>query len=76
MRKQKFYQGIKIIGFLSFVPFMLAVGPLSGYFVGDFLRRRWHLSDQAVLFCVAVGFLVGVMEMIRILKLLAKMDKR
>jgi hypothetical protein len=76
MRKDDFYKGVRTVGFISFIPFMLAAGPLSGYFVGDFIRRKFNLSSQVVLFSVAVGFVAGVMEMVRILKTVARMNKK
>jgi len=76
MRKEDFYKGIKTVGFVTFIPFMLAAGPLSGYFVGVFLQKKFNLSSSTVLVSVVFGFLVGIMEMIRIIKIIARMDKR
>jgi len=76
MRKEDFYKGVKTVGFVTFIPFMLAAGPLSGYFVGDFIRRKFNLSSHVVLLSVVIGFMAGVMEMIRILKIVARMNKR
>lgn len=76
MRREDFYKGVRTVGFITFIPFMLAAGPLSGYFVGDFLRKKFNLSPQVVLFSVAVGFITGVMEMVRILKSVARMNKK
>ncbi len=76
MRKEDFYKGVKTVGFVTFIPFMLAAGPLSGYFVGDFIQKRFNLSAHVVLLSVAVGFLAGLMEMIRILKAVARMNRK
>ncbi len=76
MRKEDFYKGVKTVGFVTFIPFMLAAGPLSGYFVGDFIQKKFNLSSHVVLLSVAIGFIAGVMEMIRILKIVARMNKR
>ncbi len=76
MRKEDFYKGVKTVGFVAFIPFMLAAGPLSGYFVGDFIQKKFNLSSQVVLLSVAVGFIAGVMEIIRILKIVARMNKK
>lgn len=76
MRKEDFYKGVKTVGFITFIPFMLAAGPLSGYFVGDFIRKKFNLSSHVVLFSVVVGFVAGVMEMVRILKTVARMNKK
>ena len=76
MRKEDFYKGVKTVGFVTFIPFMLAAGPLSGYFVGDFIQKKFNLSSHVVLLSVAIGFIAGVMEMIRILRIVARMNKR
>lgn len=76
MRKEDFYKGVKTVGFVTFIPFMLAAGPLAGYFVGDFIQKKFNLSSRVVLLSVAIGFIAGVMEMIRILKIVARMNKR
>lgn len=76
MRKEDFYKGVKTAGFITFIPFMLAAGPLSGYFVGDFLQKKFNLSPHVVLLSVAIGFIAGVMETVRILKIVARMNKK
>ncbi len=76
MRKEDFYKGVKTVGFVTVIPFMVAAGPLSGYFVGEFIQNRVNLSAHVVLLSVAVGFLAGLMEMIRILKAVARMNRK
>ncbi len=76
MQKEDFYKGVKIAGFITFIPFMLAAGPLSGYFVGTFLQKRFNLSSYVVFAGIAVGFMAGIMEMIRILRIVTRMNKK
>ncbi len=76
MRKEDLYKGIKTVGYVSFIPFMLAAGPLSGYFAGVFLREKFNLPFRIVLIGVVCGFAVGVMEMVRILRVLSRMNKK
>lgn len=76
MPKGSFYQGIKIIGFVTFIPFILAAGPLSGFWVGDFLVKKFRLPDYLVLVGIGLGFLVAVMEVIKILKAVIKATKQ
>lgn len=75
MGKENFYKGVKNIGMVTFIPFMLAAGPLSGYFVGDFIQKKFNLSTWVVILSVIVGFIAGVMETIRIIKIVARMNK-
>ncbi len=75
-KKENLYKGIKIVGFVTFIPFMLAAGPLSGYFAGVFLQKKFNLSSYVVLLSVVFGFLVGIMETIRIIRIVARMNKK
>lgn len=76
MGEKGFYKGIKTAGFATFIPFMLAAGPLSGYFIGEFLQRKFNLSSHIVLVSVVFGFLAGIMEAVRILRIIARMNKK
>jgi F0F1-type ATP synthase assembly protein I len=76
MPKEDLYKGIKIVGFVTFIPFMLAAGPLSGYFVGTFLQKRFNLSSYCVFLGVFIGFLVAITEVVKILKAVAKVNKK
>ena len=64
------------MGFVSFIPFMLAAGPLSGYFLGSLLQKKFNLPSYVVLFSVILGFAAGVMEVVKILKAVSRMNKR
>jgi F0F1-type ATP synthase assembly protein I len=76
MQKEDFYKGVKTVGFVVFIPFILAAGPLSGYFVGTFLQKRFNLSSYCVFFGLAFGFLAAITEIVKILKAIARMDKK
>jgi len=76
MRKEDFYKGVKTVGFVSFIPFMLAAGPLTGYFIGSFLQKKFNLSSWVVLLCVGFGFLAVITEIMKILKAVARVNKK
>ncbi len=76
MQKEDLYKGIKTVGFISFIPFMLAAGPLSGYFVGSFLQKKFNLSSYVVLTSIIFGFVIGVMEVVKILKAVFRLNKQ
>ncbi len=76
MQKEDLYKGIKTVGFVSFIPFMLAAGPLSGYFVGDFLQKKFNLSHWVVLSGIVFGFLAAIMEIVKILKAISRVNKK
>ena len=76
MPKEGFYKGVKTLGFVSFIPFILAAGPLNGYFAGTFLQKKFNLSSWVVLLAVGSGFLVAITEIIKILKSVARVNKK
>ncbi|MDD5692127.1 MAG: hypothetical protein PHP10_03000 [Candidatus Omnitrophica bacterium] len=76
MRKDDFYKGIKTVGFITFIPFMMAAGPLAGYFVAEFLQKKFNLTSHVVFLGVFLGFVVGIMETIRIIRAVARMNKK
>lgn len=75
MPKEGLYKGIKTVGFVSFIPFILAAGPLTGYFIGSFLQKKFNLSAYVVLIGVGFGFLVAITEIVKILKAIARVNK-
>jgi hypothetical protein len=75
MPKEDLYRGVKIIGLVTFIPFMMAAGPLTGYFTGVFLQEKFNLSSYVVFISVGFGFLVAITEVIKILKAIARANK-
>ena len=76
MPKEDFFKGIKIVGFVTFIPFILAAGPLTGYFVGSFLQKRFNLSSYCVILGIVFGFLAAFTEVVKILKAVARVNKQ
>jgi len=76
MPKKELYRGIKIVGFVSFIPLILAVGPLTGYFTGSFLQKKFNLSSSVLFISVGIGFLVAITETVKILKAIARVNKQ
>lgn len=66
------YRQIRKAGFLLFIPFILAAGPLTGYFVGAYLVEEKHWPFWVFFICIAFGFAAAIREIIRILRLIAK----
>ena len=68
------YKQIKIVGFVFFIPVILGVGPLTGYFLGDYLVRKFNLGFYVMPICVTLGFWAAIEQTIKILKLMAKIE--
>lgn len=54
---------------LSFVPIILLTGPLAGFFVGDYLRKKFGFVPYTTIITMAIGFIASISETVRIIKL-------
>jgi len=70
-----FYKQVKIVGFLSFIPIVLFVGPLMGYIAADYLMTRFNWASYLPIIGAAIGFAASVDESIRIIRIVLKIDK-
>jgi len=68
------YKQIKIVGFVLFIPVVLGVGPLTGYFLADYLVKKFSLGFYVMPICITLGFLAALEQTIKILKLVAKIE--
>lgn len=75
VEKKELYKRIKVYSLLSYIPVILAVGPLSGYALGSFLRTRFSLPEYVPLVFAGLGLLAAATEIARIVKLVSKTDK-
>jgi len=73
--KKELYKRIKIAGLIFFIPFATAIGPVFGYFVGDYLHKKFHTPYFVVFVLVTAGALSGFMETARIIRLMTKIEK-
>ena len=70
----KVYKWIKIGGLLSFIPVIMAAGPLGGYFSADYLIKRFGLPGWVSPVLITIGFIASARETIRIIKLAIKTE--
>jgi len=76
MDKKGLYKGVKIVGMISYIPFILALSPIAGYFAGNFLVKRFSFPCYTVIIFIAFSFIAGALETIRIIKKVSKMEKK
>jgi hypothetical protein len=74
--KKEIYRWIKIGGLISFLPFVLAAGPLAGYFIGDYLQKRFNLNSYSTFIVIALGFVFSIRETIKILKMAIAIEQK
>ncbi len=70
----KVYKWIKIGGLLSFIPIVMAAGPLAGYFAADYLEKRLGLPNITSAICITIGFVASVRETVKIIILALKTE--
>jgi F0F1-type ATP synthase assembly protein I len=56
------------IGLLTSIPFILALAPIVGYFLGKFLDQKFRTTWLSFVL-MALGFVAGVRETIKIVKM-------
>jgi F0F1-type ATP synthase assembly protein I len=57
------------IGLLSSIPFILALAPIVGYFLGKFLDQKFRTQPWLSFILLILGFVAGVRETINIVKM-------
>lgn len=75
MEKNDFYKRIKIAGMVSYIPIALSAGPMGGYFIGDYLEKRFGLGSYVSFIGIGIGFVAGIREAARIILLVIKIEK-
>ena len=75
-KKANTYKWVRIGGLLSFIPVILATGPMAGYFLADYLKAKFGFPSYTYAICVVIGFIASVRETIRIIKLALRTEKK
>ena len=56
------YNGLRSAGLLLAIPTLLIVSPLVGFFLGNWLDRRFHTSPWLMIAGLVLGFVAGGRE--------------
>ena len=75
-RKAALYKAVKIGGMLSFIPLVLAAGPVAGYVAGKYLEERFGLPGYVSLVLILIGLAGSVMEIARIIKFALRTESK
>jgi hypothetical protein len=76
VKKQEFYKRIKIAGMISFIPVILAAGPLAGFFLGSYLEKQFGFGSYISLISIAMGIVASVTEVIRIIRSVSRIEEK
>ena len=67
---------VKQIAALTAVPIILLVGPVSGYFVGDWFDKKFQLFPWGTVLFLVLGFVAAGREIFRLLKQISQEDTK
>lgn len=59
---------LRPVGLLTAIPFVLLVGPLLGYFIGDWLDRKWGTEPYLMIVFITLGFVAAGREVWGLIK--------
>ncbi len=62
------YSTYRQIGILTTIPILMAVGPILGYYIGDFLDRKLGTTPYLMVVFIVFGFVAagkGVYDLIK-----------
>lgn len=62
------------VGVLSTIPFILALAPIVGYFLGKYLDKKFHTAPWLTIVLLLLGFVAGVRETINLVKISQRED--
>ncbi len=66
--KDKFYSNLRQAGIYTVIPLILAVGPIIGYFMGNFLDKKLHTSPYLMILFIIFGFIAAGKEVYNLTK--------
>ena len=75
-KKSAFYLQIKQLGVLTTIPVILLVGPLLGYFAGDWADRMFRFFPLFTMLGLLMGFVASGREIFRLLRRYLEEDKK
>jgi hypothetical protein len=75
-RKKRVYRWIKIGGLLSFLPFIMAAGPIGGYFIGDILEKKLGAPSWVTGLCIIIGFAGSAYETVKVIKVALQAEEK
>lgn len=71
-KKDAFYTQVKQLGVLTTIPIILLAGPAIGFFLGNWIDRKFLIYPWVTILFVALGFMASGREITRLLKQITK----
>jgi hypothetical protein len=71
----KLYNNLAIASILMVFPFVAGAGAFIGYLCADWLMQSWLIPGWLFVLVIVLGFMSGVLEGWRLLRLAIRLDK-
>ncbi len=66
---------LRQVGLAMTIPMALLAGPLVGWFIGNFLEKKFTLPHYVTVFFIIFGFIAGIRHAWRLIKQISQDDK-
>jgi F0F1-type ATP synthase assembly protein I len=63
------YKAVRRVGLLTTVPFLLAVSPIIGFLIGQFLDSKLHTEPVLSIIFIVLGFIAGAVQVAKVVRL-------
>jgi ATP synthase protein I len=70
------YSMYRQVGILTTIPIILAVGPILGYFIGNFLDEKLHTGPYLMIVFIFFGFVAAGRGVYNLIKRASEEDKK
>ena len=67
---------VQQIGALTAIPVLLVLGPLGGYFVGNWIDKKFQIFPWCTLLFLVFGFVASGREIFSLLKQVSNQEKK
>lgn len=67
-KNEKFYPRARNLGIVITIPMVFAAGPLIGFFIGNWLDKKWNTEPWAMTVLSLLGFIASVKQVIDLIK--------
>ena len=75
-KKDDFYSQVKQIGVLTAIPVVLLVGPVFGFFLGNWIDRKASIYPWFTITFILLGFVASGREVARLLRQISRENDR
>lgn len=60
----KDYRYVRQVGLYTAIPVLLVAGPAIGFFIGDYIDRKFGTAPWFMLFFIVIGFVASIRQTI------------